>query len=152
MRSQSPVNAVGGRRVGRPGHLCAVCSLDHGPMLRLSTEERKHSPLHPERPEHLQVRAREQIPDSPPGLVMGADLGQRQPSDHGTKPPAPAPAAADGHTRLWEARLRRHFPAPGAPASPGKPQDSFGKRSHVPSGLEPPSDSSGSAELWHPLS
>lgn len=114
------MNAVGGRRAGRPGHLCAVCSLDRGPMLRLCTEERKHSPLHPELPENLQVQAREQIPDSPPGLATGADPGQRQPSDHGTKPLAPAPATADGHTRLWEARLWMVFPCTWGTHFPGE--------------------------------
>ena len=114
------MNAVCVRRAGRPGYLCAVCSLDRGQMLRLSTEERKHSPLHPELPEHLQVQAWEQIPDSPPGLVTGADPGQRQPSDHGTKPLAPAPATADGHIRLWEARLWMVLPCTWGTRFPGE--------------------------------
>lgn len=84
--------------------------------------QRKENTLrwHPEHPEHLQVWAWKQIPNSPPGLVMGADLGQRQPSDHGTKPPAPAPAAADEHTCLQKARLQTALPCTRATRLPGE--------------------------------
>lgn len=84
--------------------------------------QRKENTLHwhPERPEHLQVRAWEQIPNSPLGLVTGANLGQRQPSDHGTKLPASAPAAADEHTSPQEARLRMALPCTRGTRLPGE--------------------------------